>query len=454
MVNQLICCHRIIRKGWLFVNNVLFCVSSFFISFIEVYVWSVFYDKKINFKNFYLYFGLLLMCGIGLINYIFVSAFVRMLFNMIIFFVSNYLIFKKKLNEIIVNILYSQFLLTLADVLYSLILMLIFNMSVSTIASDRFVTSIGNICVAIIFLIICKFSIFKCFYNKLIYLTNKIKMIYLIFICVFVMISINFLMATVYYDLKPSLIVLINTVLILVYSFIVYKSLSEKNNSDIIKAENISLLESLNQYEDMVDRQRVDNHENKNQLLIIKSMIKKNDKDVIKYIDTIVKDEKEDDEELYTKVKTIPSGGLQGIIYQKMLTMKDERISFNLNVSRDVRKIELDDFSMEDNYRLCKVIGVLLDNAIEESRNIDDKCIIISLFVDDNFLVVEISNKFNGIVDMDRIDDEGYTTKGDGHGYGLSLVKKILSETSRFVNERCIKKNLFKQIIKIKIKNT
>ena len=48
--------------------------------------------------------------------------------------------------------------------------------------------------------------------------------------------------------------------------------MNEKNTSIMIKAENKSLMESLSEYENMVDRQRVDNHENKNQLLIIKNM--------------------------------------------------------------------------------------------------------------------------------------------------------------------------------------
>ena len=80
--------------------------------------------------------------------------------------------------------------------------------------------------------------------------------------------------------------------------------------------------------------------------------------------------------------------------------------------------------------------------------------IMISLYVDDGNLIIDISNKFNGKIELDRLDDEGYTTKSDGHGYGLSLVKKILSETDKFENERSIRKDIFKQTIKVKIKNT
>ena len=79
-------------------------------------------------------------------------------------------------------------------------------------------------------------------------------------------------------------------------------------------------------------------------------------------------------------------------------------------------------------------------------------CILISLYADDNNLVIEISNKFDGDIDISRIDDAGFTTKGNGHGYGLSLVKKILSETDSFINERNITKDVFKQIIKVKAK--
>ena len=129
---------------------------------------------------------------------------------------------------------------------------------------------------------------------------------------------------------------------------------------------------------------------------------------------------------------TIPSGGLQGIIYQKMLVMKDEHIKFSLDVGRGVRDFELEKLSMDDNYRLCKIVGVFLDNAIEESRKIDDNCIMISLYIDYGDLVIDVSNRFEGKIDIDKIDQSCYTTKGEGHGYGLSLVKKILSETDKF----------------------
>ncbi len=418
----------------------------------QIFIWSKFYNCHINYKSVWLYLSILCLTLLSIFNHMYVNAFVKMFSIMILMSICNWLIFRKKLNEVIVSTIYGQFLATIADMTFALILISGFGKNLLLIKNDIFDTLIGNVVVALLYVGISCIPFVKRIYLKLVEFTNKFKFKNIVLWSLLVIISINFLVAIIYYDMNSIYVIIINMLMIFIYSFIVYKSMNQKNINMIVEAENKSLMESLHQYEDMVDRQRVDNHENKNQLLIIKNMIKKNDKDVIKYIDTVVKDEKEDDEALYTKVKSIPSGGLQGIIYQKMLSMKDNRILFSLDVSRDVRKIDLEKMNIEDNYKLCKIVGVLLDNAIEESLKIDDRRIMISLYVDDDMLVIDISNRFDGKIDLDKIDEEGYTTKGDGHGYGLSLVKKLVNESDSFVNERKVNKDIFKQVIKLKVK--
>ena len=431
-------------------NVVLGFITLLVLCFCHIYVWSLFYREKMNYKNIFFYLSLIIMTLLSLFNYFYVNVFFRMILVVLLFSFCNYLIFRRKISEVIVTTIYSQALLTLSDVICAIVVMVIFGANYTSIRDDVIFASIGNLLISVCFVFFASLSIIRMFYSRLILITNKFRIKSLFFVCLLIIISINFILGSTFYKVGSIPFIIINSILIFIYTFIVYKSIGEKNNSMVIKAENQSLMESLHQYEDMVDRQRVDNHENKNQLLIIKNMIKKKDKSVIKYIDTIVKDQMEDDEALYTRVMTIPSGGLQGIIYQKMLVMKDEHIEFSLDVGRGIRDLNLEDLSMDDNYRLCKIVGVFLDNAIEESRKIDDKCIMISLYIDDGDFVIEVSNRFEGILDIDKLDKSGYTTKGDGHGYGLSLVKKILSETDVFENERSIKRNVFKQIIRIK----
>lgn len=418
----------------------------------QIFIWSRFYDEKISYKNVWIYFSILLLSFAGIYNHIFINAFVNMFSIMILMSICNWLIFRKRLNETIVSTIYGHFLATISETFSIVILVFLFHGDVDFVKNNFFDTFAGNAIVTFLYVVTSFIPFVRLIYLKIVEFTNKFRIKNVILLSLLVIISINFLVAVIYYDMKAIFVIIINTLLIVIYSFIVYKAMNQKNINMIVEAENVSLMESLHQYEDMVDRQRVDNHENKNQLLIIKNMIKKNDKDVIKYIDTVVKDEKEDDEALYTKVKSIPSGGLQGIIYQKMLSMKDNRILFSLDVSRDVRKIDLEKMNIEDNYKLCKIVGVLLDNAIEESLKIDDRRIMISLYIDDDMLIIDISNKFDGKIDLDKIDEEGYTTKGEGHGYGLSLVKKLVNGNDCFINERKVNKDVFKQIIKFRIK--
>jgi len=430
-------------------GNVVTWFAILIMSCSEIYVWACLYNESIVLKNIFIYISLFLMMFFGMFNYFYVNAYVRVIIVTGLLCFCNWLIFRKKINEVIISTIYGQFILAFSDIIGVLIVSCFFHFDLESLKDNVFGTLIGNVIPSLLFVLISSIRFIRKIYVRLVNLTINFSQKNIIVFCFLIITSINFLSAFMYYKLKSVYVIVINTGLLFIYSYIVYRSMSEKNNSMIVKAQNDSLMSSLHQYEDMVDRQRVDNHENKNQLLIIKNMIKKKDKDVVKYIDTIVKDQKEDDEALYTRVMTIPSGGLQGIIYQKMLVMKDEHIKFSLDVGRGVRDFELDKLSMDDNYRLCKIVGVFLDNAIEESRKIDDKCIMISLYVDVD-LVIEVSNRFEGKIDIDKLDESGYTTKGDGHGYGLSLVKKILSETDKFENIRSINRNVFKQIIKIK----
>ena len=62
-------------------------------------------------------------------------------------------------------------------------------------------------------------------------------------------------------------------------------------------------------------------------------------------------------------------------------------------------------------------------------------------------IIKEEDNK----IELNKLDQKGYTTKGFGHGYGLCLVKKILENNKRLINERKISKELFVQMLKIKM---
>ena len=181
-------------------------------------------------------------------------------------------------------------------------------------------------------------------------------------------------------------------------------------------------------------------------------MVERNDKKTIEYINEIIKEKREDNELMYTKAKRIPTGGLQGLVYQKMLVMQENYINVVLDVSSNVRKIDFSKLSSKMNYDICRIMGIILDNAIEETIkfNRKEREIVISMYIDELF-VIEVSNRIKDNIELNKIYDKGYTSKEKGHGYGLSLLKKIIDENTNITNELKIINDIFTQIIKIKM---
>lgn len=113
-------------------------------------------------------------------------------------------------------------------------------------------------------------------------------------------------------------------------------------------------------------------------------------------------------------------------VYSLLETMsrkaKKAGVLFSINLICEVTDIILDDID------LCRVLGIVIDNAIEEAELSADKQVNLSFErKDENTIVLVISNTTKGDVDTKQIFQEGYTTKTNHTGIGLSQVMHILN---------------------------
>ena len=431
-------------------------IKMYFLSFVitisvALYLQSKILNKKIK-LNLYIFIISFIFIMLCILNYYFVDSFLTILTNTILLTFYSFLVFKEKFYKCFVVSFLEQLLLFISELFY-MILFFAFSINLLNLSQSNFMGSlIVNLIVSLTSILIYSSKYVKFIINQLLIIFEKLNSIVIYVIIFIFVVTLNFFLTANYVKGSTGTMLLINVVFIVVYSIIMFIFLFEKNKNIIYLKENKILLSNLNEYEKMLDYQRVNNHENKNQLLVIKSMIEKKDRKLMEYINEIIKEKREDNEIVYNKAKRIPSGGLQGLIYQKMLLMQENNIEVNLDINSQVRKIDLENMSPKMNYDICRIVGIIIDNAIEEvlKFNKKEREIIISMYVDDMF-IIEISNRIKADIDLSKIYEKGYTSKEKGHGYGLSLLKKIVDENDNIINEVKIVNNIFTQVIKIKM---
>lgn len=115
-------------------------------------------------------------------------------------------------------------------------------------------------------------------------------------------------------------------------------------------------------------------------------------------------------------------GELKGVIAMKAIATKDNGVDLQIDVAEPIDHIEMDILD------LCRVVGIFLDNAIEEaslSEGREVKCGIIRL---EHSTQIVIANSLHAPPNLRRLFAKGYTTKGEGRGQGLYTVKSILEK--------------------------
>lgn len=389
------------------------------------------------------------------LSYVITNSFIRMIGSFLMFILSSYFCFKNCKVQLQKIIIYSFLEFTLA-LLSELLGFIGIGLIGKTVNSDNLGNFLGklmiNMIVIFIFTLLMYIYIlvrkrFKNNFNEPIF-KNK-------FLLLYTLLSVSLFCIIFYISFRAEnrmLIFAVNFIAISIYSIIVFQLFAEKDKINKIQIEYDMLSENLSEYENLLDMQRVSNHENKNQLLVIKGMVDKKENNISDYISSIIDTQYADNDLLIMKTNRIPSGGLRGLVYYKMLTMKDKKIEVELDVDRSLRSVEFSNLPVKTNQELCKIVGVFLDNAIQALEKLKVKKIDILLNYADDEVIIKISNNYDGVINLDKISDKGYTTKGKGHGYGLSLVKQIVDGNNRFAHDTEVNGKLFSQIIKLNLK--
>ena len=347
-------------------------------------------------------------------------------------------------------ILYSfntEVLLSISEILISFFLV-IFGINSVDIVNNYAYNLLVNILVSLLSVLLIKIPFVDKIVKNTLNLFEKnrklINYFYIILIVIYLIVLKNgfeFLMKSNYY---------INILFMLSIVGIILVILKNESKYEQLKEENKQMLNYVTKYEKIITAQGKTNHEFKNQLMVIRGYAQMNSDKIIDYIDEIVKDSnKAGSSYLISQLNNFPDGGIKGLLYYKLSIMEDENIKYSIDVEKGV-KSGLKKLSTNNYKNITKILGVLLDNAIDASKKGNDKKINISVSKDRNLIIFKIYNTYKGTIDIEKIGT-GYTSKGKGHGYGLRLVKDIISENNIFQVTHDLEDHYFVSNLKIKI---
>ena len=319
--------------------------------------------------------------------------------------------------------------------------------------SDIITVILTNTLIGIMLCIITKLKYTKKIYNTVKTKINMVKENKVIIISILFALLFNLFSILSYFSslelYKSQSFVFLGSILGIFSSVMLFVFLKENNKYvEISEKYNVSL-DNIKSYEDMIEINRVNNHEVRNQFLMLRGMSK--NKKLNTYIDSILDKNISTNEDLLNKVIKIPSGGLRGLIYTKLIQMQDNNINYEVYVDKRVNSRKFSKIDSNTMIDICKIVGVFIDNAIECVSDLKKKNITIEIYVERNDIIICITNNFEGKIDFDKLGTGDYTTKGNGHGYGLRLVKEILNSNNYLENTRELYDDNFTQNLKIKM---
>jgi len=151
------------------------------------------------------------------------------------------------------------------------------------------------------------------------------------------------------------------------------------------------------------------------------------------------------------QIEKIPLKLLRYLVKDRITESKELNVKFNIDISNRLKKSKFLKLGKQDELDICDIVSVFLGNSIAALEKLNKKEVSLEIYPEVNSVYICVSNNYEGYISIEEISNPGYTTKGKGHGYGLTLVKKIIKRNTKLENETEISKDVFKQILKIKV---
>lgn len=404
-------------------NVILSSIIAVIVSYFSILNLS---NVKFDLKDFIKYN--ILLIPLLIVSCIFFDGATRLLLNIVFIITALYLsIFKKDIsNSVYYSIIY-ELLVCIFEIIVSVIIVSIFKIDAKMYPKIPFSFLLSSIINCLLIYVITKIKFISDNIRKLnenIKKNNK-DWIYIILVMVLLILLMIFnkykMKSTIEYYINFSMLIFI----VISFVYVIYN----KFQKQAIEEKYNESMEYVLRYEKIINEQGKKNHEYNNQLMVIKGYVN-NPERLSKYLDEVIGEHKTGQNYTVKQLGFLPDGGVKGLLYHKLSKMEDNNIKYYLYVDQNLKDKDIESFDLKTYRDLTKLLGVFLDNAIDAALKSEEKEIEVELKDKDDCLLLTISNTYDKNTDINKVGKSGFTTKGVGHGFGLSIVKDIVKTNS------------------------
>lgn len=391
-------------------------------------------------------FILLLFIIVTIILYDEKFSIYKVIFKLVIGFLINFWLFKKKFMNTLEAYLIFIVEISLSDIFAATLLIKLFDKIAIKSSAPEMI--ISNIIVYIIFYILFDVGFLKERIRKLIEFNSKELMFALIVILIFIL-NVLSILSKNYIESTSNLLNILSVILVLCLTIIYI--VNYENNCNLTYNYN-NLLSLLTNKDEILELNDLTRHEGKNILYLIKGYIETKEYDKALYqINELIKQDNKNEKINLQGLNNLPKGGLQKLFYYILIDAINSKIKLNIDISKTCKN-KLSNLSNKKEILLCRLIGIYLKNAVEASKESRKKILTLEIYsIRKGYVDIVISNTFNKKnIHISQIGKKGYTTKGKGHGRGTYYAEKIIKKNNFLEHKTSIVEKYYIEHIFIK----
>lgn len=408
------------------ITNIIGIPSIFIESYMSILLFTTLLNINRTKKQTLLY--IFISSIFGIISRVLLPDPFNTYINLLVVLVSIIFIFKINIFKAIICLLFPPIITASVESVFAKIYYSIFHIDYQiggTIPLHRLIgTLILYLCIFVIYLLI---KFFKVNFSKL-QIVNKKKKYLFIFSTIFggILIALQIYLITFYVSYLPFFITLLDILGLTLYFIInLYTifTVSELENTTI-NLEEAQLYNKTLQI--LHDNIRGFKHDFWNIVQGIGGYIDKNDMEGLKkYYSKLVEDCQQVNNLTALSPSVVNNPAIYNVLANKYHMADELGIKINLEVFMDLNELNI------NSYELTRIIGILMNNAIEASKECEEKVINVTFRKDKKkhmqLVIVENTYKDKNI-DTEKIYEKGYSTKEGNTGLGLWEIRQIMKK--------------------------